>query len=62
MVPELVAAKALRLGWGREEASGILMVDFPTLTAAEINKVLDTVCGVQSGQPVERGTGRAEAS
>ena len=60
MVPELIAAEARRRGWDRQEARRKLVVDFPMLTVAEIDEVLDTVYGHQSGQFVGGGVQCAE--
>ena len=62
MEPEAVATEADGRGWNREDARRKLMNDFPTLVTDEIDKVLDTVYGDQSEQPVENGMRRAETA
>jgi hypothetical protein len=60
MVPEVIATAARRRGWNREETRRKLMVEFPVLAVAEIDGVLDTVYGDQSGGRVECGIRRSE--
>jgi hypothetical protein len=47
MMPELIAADARDRGLNREEARRELSNDFPTLSPAQMDQVLDTVYAIQ---------------
>jgi hypothetical protein len=50
-----VAAEAKARGLDRDEARRQLMVDFPRLITAEIDRALDASYGPQSGERMEGG-------
>jgi hypothetical protein len=59
MLPELIAADARDRGLNREEARRELSNDFPMLSTAQIDQVLDTVYAIQREHPVGGGMQRA---